>query len=325
MILFRRIKVRDSGQAMVEYALTLALVAMLVIGALGSIGFKVSDIFDKVVGAENNKPGNVVAKQGNYILHYGTFNREGIENAKRYDMIILEPLNVKDQEIKELEDSGTVTYGYQSPLAVEKVNKAKVARMREDDYLYLNGEKRKSKHFGYYYGDIRSEHYQEILMEFIEKDILNKGISGVFYDTIEDIEGFKDENGRTDRALQAELYEGYLNFFKKLETKYPDLSIIQNRALKFYINGSAKHIDAMMYENLNYQNYENSETGPYYHNLKASLVEAEKNSNSVIMAMSYQEPEKNYQFSKQEGWIYLYHVSNPYLARQDVIYSVNKK
>lgn len=322
---FSRLKNVDSGQAMIEYALIIALVSIAAITILLSLGGSIKDTFDKVTaGGGNHKVGNVVSEKGSYILHYGTLNDKGMENAKRYDMIILEPLNVTKEQVKELEDSGTTTYGYQSPLAIEPANKSKRAAIQEGDYLLDHtGAKMKSKHFNYYYGDIRSKHYRDVLFTYLEKDIIDKGFSGVYYDTIEDIEGFKQADGTKDKALGTELYTEYIDYFKELNRKYPDLSLMQNRALEFYINGSANHVDAMMYENLDYRAFENSETGPFYNKLKRSLNEAEKNSNSVILAMAYKNPEQNYQFAKNENWLYTYfdeNRENINLERQDKIY-----
>ncbi|MGB5824636.1 MAG: endo alpha-1,4 polygalactosaminidase, partial [Proteocatella sp.] len=177
---------------------------------------------------ENDYKGNIILKQRNYIIYYNKINDENIHNIYYYDMAIIEPTNVTSKQLRVLNKYNTLTYGYQSIFQVEPYNREKVDSLNENDYLYINGVKKLNEEYQCYYGDIRSDNYKNVLLSSIEKNIIQKGFDGVFFDTLEDIEHL------IDKPFREDLYAGYIEFFKLLKTKYPKLSIIQNRAFDLY-------------------------------------------------------------------------------------------
>lgn len=49
--LFKRLRTREEGQALVEYALILSLIAVVCIGALTLLGTNVNDILNQIAAA----------------------------------------------------------------------------------------------------------------------------------------------------------------------------------------------------------------------------------------------------------------------------------
>lgn len=241
---------------------------------------------------------NILSKQKNYIITYDGITDSDIRSMAAYDMAILEPLNVTTKQIASLKKENTITYGYQSIFEVERYNHEKISLLEDEDYLYIDEVKQFNQYYQCYYGDIRSPHYREVLLDSIEKNVIEKGFNGVFFDTLDDIEYF------IEKPVKTELFMGYIEFFKLLNTKYPNLSIIQNRAFKLYTLGSAAYVDGLMYEDLKYQVLESSQTYEYYNNLIQKLSKTAEENNGVILALSYEELEKNHELAKKLGWLW---------------------
>lgn len=272
---------------------------------------------------------NPLSQIENYALTYSVVEKSNIQQIKKYDMIILEPYNVDKQNILDIESSDTKTYGYQTIFEVDE------SKLKEDDfdlkkeaYLYLNGEKIKSPYYGHYYGDIRSQSFQDYLFQSIEKNIIKKGFSGVFFDTLDNLETslpLIKAMEKMDGQVKEELISSYIYFVRELNFKYPELSIILNRSFNIYNSGLGEYVDGIMYEGFNYKDFENPETSTFYEEeLISPLVETAKKTEGVILALSYDHPEINYKMARKFNFLYFYYdfEDNKNLKKEETIKNV---
>nr|WP_300002530.1 endo alpha-1,4 polygalactosaminidase [Tissierella sp.] len=257
---------------------------------------------------------NVILKQTNYLVYYNEINSGNLNKISQYDMAIIEPANVTSEQLSEIKESDTLTYGYQSIFEVENYNTEKIKLLNEDDYLYLDGVKQFNEKYQCFYGDIRSSNYRNVLLTSIEKNVIEKGFDGVFFDTLDDIEHLIDERFR------EELYIEYIEFFQLLKRKYPKLSIIQNRAFDLYGLGSAKYLDGLMFEDMEHEKILTSE---YYINLVERLTKTAHDNKVVILAIAHHDALENYELAKNLNWLYYFTTpSNNYLKFEKSSYKI---
>ncbi len=260
---------------------------------------------------------NIISNQKNYVVFYNKVNNENIKTISKYDMAIIEPTNITSEQLNILKESNTISFAYQSIFEVEPYHKKKVSLLKEEDYLYINGVKQFNEEYQNFYGDIKSTNYQNVLLDSIDKNVVQKGFEGVFFDTLDNIQHYIDE------PFREELYLGYISFFKKVRSKYPNLSIIQNRAFDFYNFGSAEFLDGLMYEDLKYETLENSK---YYNELIDELIDTSEKHNVIILALSHDNPLKNYQLAKELNWLYHFNPpDNNYMKLETTIYDIKIK
>jgi len=233
----------------------------------------------------------------NFVVYYSILSPEDVSAISAYDLAIIHPFGASDDVLSRLKASGTLIYAYVSAVEIEKYDNFKNSLMIEDAYLYDNGEKFFKSEFGCYGGDIISKSYQEILLRIIKDRIIDKGYSGVFFDTLDDIESL---HNRAEIKAQT---QGYIAFFKELKRKYPQLSIIQNRGFSLFEQGSSVYTDALLFEDLNFQE---SDTKDYYKNLVDKLSSIASKSNCRIMAVSHNNRQENHRFCKKLKWLYYY-------------------
>ena len=269
--------------------------------------------FKKPIKIKNN----IIRQQKNYLVYYNKVTDENINNISKYDMAILEPRNITSEQIKKIKKSNTRTYGYQSIFEVESSQKEMISLLNDEDYLYINGVKQFNEKYKCYYGDIRSQNYKDALFASIENNVIKEGFNGVFFDTLDDIEHHIDE------TIREELYLEYINFFNLLKSKYPKLSIIQNRAFLLFSFGSAEYLDGLMYEDLKYEELQNSD---YYNELFDNLIDISTKYNVVILSLSHVNAEENYQLAKDLNWLYYFSPpENNYMKLENTIYNIEIK
>lgn len=253
----------------------------------------------------------------NFIVYYGVVSPKDVPRISVYDLAIIHPFGATDDVLSQLRSSGTLLYAYVSAVEIEKYDDFKNSLMIDDAYLYDKGEKFFKHEFGCYGGDILSKSYQNILLRIIKERIIDKGYSGVFFDTLDDIESMQDHDSAKAQS------KGYIIFFKKLKKRYPELSIIQNRGFSLFEQGSSVYIDALLFEDLNFQE---ANTKEYYKNLVNNLSSIAAKSNCRIMAVSHNHRNENYAFCKDLNWLYYYcPIDNNYMRFETEIDNVSNR
>ena len=251
----------------------------------------------------------------NFVVYYSVVTPVEVHRITAYDMAILSAGGIRPEMMEQLKASGTLLYSYVSLVSVEKTDALKTALMQEDDFLYLTGEKVYNETYDCFQGDILSENYRAILMRIIEEREIRPGFDGVFFDTLDEIEYLQDPDIKQDQ------FDGYLAFYKDLKTRYPHLSIIQNRGFSFYLQGSSRYLDGLVYEDLHYHR---TRSLPEEEAIYRQLMAAARQAGHVILAISHENREENYQFCLEHRWLYYYSsYENNYLALEEAIDSVN--
>lgn len=258
---------------------------------------------------------NPIKAAKNFVVFYSVITSENISRIQAYDLAIINVSGVTNRILNRLKASDTLLYPYVSAVSVEKSDILKTSLMGEEDYLHINGEKVYNTQFDCNYGDILSENYQRILMRIVKERVVDKGLKGVFIDTLDDIEYLMDQD-----VKQAQI-EGYIDFFRLLKKEFPELSIIQNRGFSLYTQGSFNYVDGLMYEDLKVGN-----ESAYEHTQDTidSIISASKDTDNVILAISHENRMKNYEFCLEQKWLYYYSsYTNNYLHFEDSIDSVD--
>ncbi len=204
-----------------------------------------------------------INKVRDYQIFYGTLTSAIVNDmAANYQLVILDSLYTKPAYIEYLKSRGVLVYGYISVADIDTSDTTFVNKLKEDDYLKINGQKVFS---GWnYMGDIRQPHYRDLLMQNIEARIVDKGFDGVFLDTVE----YYEETGFTgDRATADKLTLECISFMRQIKETWPGLSLFQNRGFVMLDKGSKEYIDAILYEN-----FDASSQSDYYKNVESLIT-----------------------------------------------------
>lgn len=275
----------------------------------------VFSLFTGVSFAQTPSTINSIFYAKNYVVYYDTITSQNVSSITSYDMAILEPSAVSDQMLATLKQSKTLLFSYVSAFEVERYDTLKTSSLIDSDYLYINGVKQYKSNYDCYLGDIRSSHYQDILLQVIKERVVDKGYSGVFLDTLDDIEAI------TDVPTKQALIQGYLSFLGRVKATYPNLLMIQNRAFTLYKAGSGQYIDAFLWESLK---YEKIATLEYYQTLSKDLITLAKDNYDVILGLSHVNPAENYQLCQDLKWLFYYcPTTNNYLQVEPNLYNVS--
>ncbi len=250
-----------------------------------------------------------------FVVYYGDVTTSNIPKISVYDLAVLEPTAVSAGEMSQLKSASTLLFGYYSVHEVERYDTQKISLMYDSDYLSVNGTKVYNSEYNCYNGDIRSTHFQDISLQIIKERIVDKGYNGVFLDTLDDIEAI------TDPVLKEALLVAYLTFLERINQTFPGLLIIQNRSFNLYLRGSSKSVDAIVYEGFNHLKFETSQ---YYRNLASQLSNVAQRDMDVVMAISHDDAQANYDLCKTYKWLFNYcPTSNNYLQLESTRYSIS--
>lgn len=245
------------------------------------------------------KKHNPLKEIKNFKIYYGETNEQIVEDMKLLDLIILEPLQLTTSQVQEVRERGTKVIGYISVMEIGKWDKDIIEALLPEDLLYIQGKQIRVEQHDQDVGDIRSKHYQEILMQAIEQRIALKELDGIFLDTV-DLVDFVAADVRTKKSLQ----KGYLYFLKKIKRKYPYLLLIQNRGFEVFNKGSNHYIEGLLWENFSSPLITSDE---YTDVLINRLSAVEKRKNIRIFTVFYNNERENKEYIKGLGWVPLYH------------------
>ncbi|QDQ00957.1 endo alpha-1,4 polygalactosaminidase [Lysinibacillus fusiformis] len=184
-------------------------------------------------------------KDYKYYLDKGN-NTIGKEMQKM-DLVIVEPIEMQQQYIEAAQEQGALIYGYINAMEADKWNETLYNQLQEDDfYKDEYGKKMYFDEWDSYLMDMTSAHYQDLLLEEIQKQIVDKGLDGVFLDTVGNIDSFlpPEEQVKQNQAM--------LTFIKKIKQHYNGLSVAQNWGFQTLANYTAPYIDFIMWENFSY-------------------------------------------------------------------------
>ncbi|WP_155593335.1 endo alpha-1,4 polygalactosaminidase [Lysinibacillus cavernae] len=165
----------------------------------------------------------------------------------KLDLVIVEPIEMQQKYIDNAQKSDTLIYGYINAMETDKWNTALYQQLKEDDfYRNKQGEKMYFAEWDSYLMDMTSTHYQDLLLAEIQKQIVQKGLDGVFLDTVGNINSYLPED---EQKWQN---EAMLSLIQEIKKRNPDLSVAQNWGFQTLADYTAPYVDFIMWEDFSY-------------------------------------------------------------------------
>ncbi|MGE7091487.1 endo alpha-1,4 polygalactosaminidase [Lysinibacillus sp. NPDC048646] len=181
-----------------------------------------------------------------YYLDKG--NKTIGKEMQKMDLVIVEPIEMQQPYIEAAQEHGTLIFGYINAMEADTWNETLYNQLQEIDfYTDEYGEKMYFAEWDSYLMDMTSSHYQNLLLEEIQKQIVDKGLDGVFLDTVGNIDSFLPPKE------QVQQNEAMLTFIKKIKQQFNGLSIAQNWGFQTLADYTAPYIDFVMWENFSYK------------------------------------------------------------------------
>lgn len=243
------------------------------------------------------KKPNVLKSVTNYRIYYRNIDDSILQGMSKYDLNIVEGSFFDKKDVSFLKENNSLVIGYYSILEIGNWDKTLIEKLKDTDYLKVDGNLVKNQSENNFLGDISQTNFQDSLISLIEERIISKGMDGVFFDTLDWIDYYKDN---TD--LYTKLIVGYREFLKKLKDKYPDLIIIQNRGFISYKEMSYKYIDAILWENF---------SSPYLLDNSEKIKELEdfvkftRKKNTMVFTISFDSGKESKILSEKLNWIHI--------------------
>lgn len=242
------------------------------------------------------------AEQFNYYLDEG--NQAIGEEMKAVDLIVIEPILMQEKYITAAQDNGTLVYGYINAMEADKWNQALYSQFTESDFYKDNqGNKMYFEEWDSHLMDMSSEHYQDILLEEIKAQIIDKKLDGVFLDTVGNIDSYLSghEQQEQNKALTA--------FVKKIKKEDSNISIAQNWGFDTLAKYTAPYVDFIMWEDFSYTVVGEDE---WALEKMEQLKEIRNQYHTQIVTIAFKDKEKSKQLAKKNGFKFLYHPEGSY-------------
>ncbi|MEB2300177.1 endo alpha-1,4 polygalactosaminidase [Lysinibacillus xylanilyticus] len=241
-------------------------------------------------------------KKYKYYLDKGN-DKIGKEMTKK-DLVIVEPIEMQQKYIKQAQKNGTLIYGYINAMEADKWNLEFYNQLKEEDfYKDERGEKMYFSEWDSYLMDMTSEHYQALLLEEIQKQIVQRGLDGVFLDTVGNIESYLPEK---EQGVQN---EAMLAFIKNIKQQYNDLSVAQNWGFQTLADYTAPYIDFVMWENFSYDVVEKDE---WALNRMQQLVKIREKFGTQVMTIGFNDEKKSRALAEKHHFKFFYSPAGSY-------------
>lgn len=180
-----------------------------------------------------------------YTIYYGQPSATAIRTLSSYEMVVLEPRLWSAEQLRTLKQSGVKVLGYLSIL--EQHESSELLRSAEDgDYLTVSGQRDFRTEWNSWSMNINSLHYRSLLIGDLERQIVQKGLDGVFLDTVGNV-----DDGIWPDSISDVQRDGVVSFLSELSVKYPNLSLMQNWGLGALKDRTAPYIDGILWEDFN--------------------------------------------------------------------------
>ncbi|WP_335870979.1 endo alpha-1,4 polygalactosaminidase [Bacillus sp. 2205SS5-2] len=234
-----------------------------------------------------------------YQIYYNTPTDEILENMKDYDLVIVEPHEFTVDQIQQLKDSGTMVLGYINTMEADEWNIEFMNQLHQDDFYYEVDKRVFYPEWNSYLMDISSPHYQELLQQEINNQIIQKGFDGIFLDTVGDIDNeFLDQPD----VLEAQR-AGMVSFLKTVKEKYPQLPLLQNWGFDTLKEATAPYVDGILWENFDQNVIANDE---WAQNTIQTLREMKQEYPLEVFTVSFSEGEWSKAFAEEKGFVHYY-------------------
>lgn len=159
-----------------------------------------------------------------YRILYQDVTTDDLALLRTVDAAILEPRFVTRELAAILREARTLTFGYLSVMETPTWNGERFERLRADDFWEEDGARLHFPEWDSYLMDLRSPHYRSLLLEEVERHVLQKNMDGLFLDTVGDLTEYIPA-GRVREEMQA----AYRDLLAEIVRRAPTLKLLQNR------------------------------------------------------------------------------------------------
>lgn len=234
-----------------------------------------------------------------FRIYYNKINPTILQEMPNYKLNIVEASFFNDKDVNYIHDNFSQVVGYLSLIEIGYWDKPLVEDLNEEDYLRdSNNEKLKSLSKKNYLGDLSSPHFREVLFKYLDSRILDKGMDGIFFDTLDWIDYYKN-----DEEIYDKLTSGYKALLIELREKYPKIIIVQNRSFESYTLFSYKFIDGILWENFK-SPYITQNTKKI--DLLNKIQKTAKKNITDVFAISFENEDLNRALADKLNWNFLY-------------------
>ena len=194
-----------------------------------------------------------------YANSYIDYTPEDMEKLKKFDIIMIEPYNMKKEWLKELKTAGVVIIAYisvgeadnerrywknwQPTEKAYNIDSIPRTKIDQKDSIFIGPDPGWP---GSYFVDATNEQWQKIILEQEIPYILALG-DGLYDGLVMDLIDVVDEYEGLPR--EQEMRAGMVELIKKIKQKYPDKIIIPNRGFGI-LEEMGPYIDAFKFEEL---------------------------------------------------------------------------
>ncbi|MDQ1912470.1 endo alpha-1,4 polygalactosaminidase [Paenibacillus sp. GD4] len=177
-----------------------------------------------------------------YTIYYGSPTVEAMNRMKKLDMAILEPTAYTKEQIQELQAAGTMLIGYISVMESPVWNTGRMQRLASAHYYQPNGQKVHFTEWDSYLMDLRDPIYRDVLLEEIQRSVIDHGLDGIFLDTVGDIDEYVKHAG-----VRQEMREAYRTLLQQITGRFGPIPMIQNRGFNS-LELAAPYIEGILWE-----------------------------------------------------------------------------
>ncbi|MBP1154267.1 MULTISPECIES: endo alpha-1,4 polygalactosaminidase [unclassified Paenibacillus] len=175
-----------------------------------------------------------------FAVYYG---RGQISQLSQFNIAIVEPSAHTAQEIQALKESDTLVIGYVTIMEQGPFHEM-YGRLKEEDFLKVNGERMYKPSFDTYMMDLKSKRWRGLLQYQMGKLLVHEGYDGIFMDTIGNVES--PDIPVVESQLQI---ERATEITRDLRQLFPRHVIIQNNGLERLCLQTAPFLDGICWEN----------------------------------------------------------------------------
>jgi len=165
-----------------------------------------------------------------FEVNYGVVKPADVKNNQ---MVILEPENYTHLQVLSLRNTGAKIIGYVS-LGEVNPDRWYFPLLKEHGFLGKN------KNWDSYYINLKDTTSQNLILNKVIPNIIEKGFNGLFFDTVDDVAPY---------TSRSDLQPYMVHLIKEVRKRYPQITIIQNDGL-FLLDRTHKYIDGVLVEDV---------------------------------------------------------------------------
>ena len=240
-----------------------------------------------------------LAKMKNYKIFYDSPNKNILREMKNYDVVIIEPVYYSRQQVKAIQRAGTKVYGYINAMEADRWNEALYTQMEEKDFFHRLGSRVYYKQWDSYLMNMDEEHYRQVLLNEVTKQVHGKGFDGVFLDTVGNI----DDEHENESEILREQRAAMASFMRSIKEKHSQLAIIQNWGFDTLRTTTYPYVNGIMWEGFEYSAIAGDE---WAQQKIAELKKLRKKHKIQVLTVSGREEKESRQYAEYKGFCHFH-------------------